>query len=39
VRKGNVLAVPDDLASHWGPRIVDFLALVAKRVDAMRAAQ
>jgi iron complex transport system substrate-binding protein len=38
VRNGDVLAVPDDLASHWGPRIVDFLALVAKRVDAMRAA-
>jgi iron complex transport system substrate-binding protein len=37
VRNGNVLAVPDDLASHWGPRIVDFLALVAKRVDANRA--
>jgi len=37
VRDGNVLAVPDDLASHWGPRIVDFLALVAKRVDRMRA--
>jgi iron complex transport system substrate-binding protein len=37
VRSGNVLAVPDDLASHWGPRIVDFLALVAKRVAAMRA--
>jgi iron complex transport system substrate-binding protein len=37
VRRGDVLAVPDDLASHWGPRIVDFLALVAKRADAMRA--
>jgi iron complex transport system substrate-binding protein len=37
VRDRDVLAVPDDLASHWGPRIADFLALVAKRVDAMRA--
>jgi cobalamin transport system substrate-binding protein len=37
VRNRNVLAVPDDLASHWGPRIVDFLALVAKRVQAIRA--
>jgi iron complex transport system substrate-binding protein len=39
VRKGNVIAVPDDLASHWGPRIVDFLALVAKRADSMRSGQ
>jgi iron complex transport system substrate-binding protein len=39
VRDGNVLPVSDDLASHWGPRIVDFLALIAKRVDAMRARQ
>jgi iron complex transport system substrate-binding protein len=37
VRNGDVLAIKDDLASHWGPRIVDFLALVAKRVEAMRA--
>jgi len=36
VRNGDVLAVPDDVASHWGPRIVDFLALVAKRVDEIR---
>src|SRR5215216_2364487 len=27
VRRGDVVAVPDDLASHWGPRIADFLAL------------
>jgi ABC-type Fe3+-hydroxamate transport system substrate-binding protein len=39
VRDGNVVPVADDLASHWGPRIVDFLALIAKRVDAMRARQ
>jgi iron complex transport system substrate-binding protein len=39
VRNGDVVAVKDDLASHWGPRIVDFLALVAKRVDAIRARQ
>jgi iron complex transport system substrate-binding protein len=32
VRRGAVLAVPDDLASHWGPRIVDFLDLVARQV-------
>jgi ABC-type Fe3+-hydroxamate transport system substrate-binding protein len=36
VRNGDVLAVPDDVASHWGPRIVDFLALVARRADQIR---
>jgi iron complex transport system substrate-binding protein len=36
VREGNVVAVPDDLASHWGPRIVEFLDRVAVRVRAMR---
>jgi iron complex transport system substrate-binding protein len=36
VRAGNVLAVPDDLASHWGPRIVGFLDKVARRVERVR---
>jgi ABC-type Fe3+-hydroxamate transport system substrate-binding protein len=36
VRNGNVLGVPDDLASHWGPRIVDFLDRVARQVEAVR---
>ena len=35
VRRNAVLAVPDDLASHWGPRIVDFLDLVARQVREM----
>jgi ABC-type Fe3+-hydroxamate transport system substrate-binding protein len=39
VRDQNVLAVPDDLASHWGPRIVDFLALVARRVAQIRSGE
>jgi iron complex transport system substrate-binding protein len=38
VRNGNVLAVPDDIASHWGPRIVDFLDRVASEVEAVRGA-
>jgi iron complex transport system substrate-binding protein len=38
VRNRNVLAVPDDLASHWGPRIVDFLDRVATEVEAVRGA-
>jgi iron complex transport system substrate-binding protein len=36
VKNGHVLAVPDDLASHWGPRIVEFMQRVAaavKRLD------
>src|SRR5436190_1761005 len=37
VRRNAVLAVPDDLASHWGPRIVDFLDLVARQVREMGA--
>jgi iron complex transport system substrate-binding protein len=37
VRHGAVLAVPDDLPSHWGPRIVDFLALVVREVRGLEA--
>jgi iron complex transport system substrate-binding protein len=36
VREGHVLAVPDDLASHWGPRIVEFLDMVARAVERLR---
>ena len=37
VREGNVLEVSDDLASHWGPRVVDFLDRVAREVERLRA--
>ncbi|HDK45551.1 MAG TPA: ABC transporter substrate-binding protein, partial [Actinobacteria bacterium] len=33
VAEGNVFALDDDMASRWGPRIVDFLAAIA---DAVR---
>jgi len=29
VKDGNVVAVDDDIASRWGPRIVDFVEIVA----------
>jgi iron complex transport system substrate-binding protein len=32
VRTGNVVALDDDIASRWGPRIVDFVELVAARL-------
>lgn len=32
VRRGEVIGVDDALASAWGPRIVDFIALVARDV-------
>ncbi len=28
VKSGNVVALDDDVASRWGPRIVDLLKLV-----------
>jgi iron complex transport system substrate-binding protein len=34
VKNGNVVALNDDVASRWGPRIVDFAALVAGRLKA-----
>ena len=33
VRKGGVVAVNDDIASRWGPRIVDFVRDIAKRLQ------
>ena len=37
--KGNhVIALDDDIASRWGPRIVDFLRTVAQAIDALPAA-
>jgi iron complex transport system substrate-binding protein len=39
VRKGHVLAVDDDIASRWGPRIVDFVRAVAAEVKAVATAR
>ncbi len=39
VKDGGVVAVSDDIASRWGPRIVDFMQAVAagaRKVDAAR---
>jgi iron complex transport system substrate-binding protein len=33
VRSRHVIAVPDDVASHWGPRIVDFTRIIASATD------
>jgi iron complex transport system substrate-binding protein len=30
VKDGNVVPVDDDIASRWGPRIVDFVEVVAQ---------
>ena len=35
VKDGGVLAVNDDIASRWGPRIVDFVRQVAAEVKAI----
>jgi iron complex transport system substrate-binding protein len=35
VRDGHVLAVNDDVASRWGPRVVDFVRMVAAEVKAI----
>ena len=35
VKDGGVLAVSDDLASRWGPRVVDFVQQVAARVKVL----
>jgi cobalamin transport system substrate-binding protein len=35
VKDGDVLAVNDDIASRWGPRIVDFVRQVAAAVKAI----
>ncbi|MGH2784917.1 MAG: ABC transporter substrate-binding protein [Actinomycetota bacterium] len=38
VKGGHVIALDDDIASRWGPRIVDFLRTVATALDALPAA-
>ena len=35
VRTGQVVAVDDDIASHWGPRIVDFMRQIAPHVSQL----
>jgi cobalamin transport system substrate-binding protein len=35
VRSGGVVALDDDVASRWGPRVVDFLKTVAAKVDSL----
>ncbi len=35
VKDGGVLAVNDDLASRWGPRIVDFVRIVAAKLKEL----
>jgi iron complex transport system substrate-binding protein len=35
VRTGGVVALDDDIASRWGPRVVDFLKTVAAKVQAL----
>jgi iron complex transport system substrate-binding protein len=34
VRDGRIIALNDDIASRWGPRIVDLLKAVAAGVSA-----
>jgi iron complex transport system substrate-binding protein len=38
VRNGSVIGLDDDIASRWGPRVVDFLRVVADAVASVRAA-
>lgn len=38
VRKGAVIALDDDLASRWGPRVVDLLRVVSHRLRALQGA-
>jgi iron complex transport system substrate-binding protein len=35
VRSGGVVELDDDVASRWGPRVVDFLKTVAAKVEAL----
>lgn len=38
VKGGNVIALDDDVASRWGPRIVDFLRTVSEALNALPSA-
>lgn len=35
VRQGNVIELDDDIASRWGPRVVDFLRTIADAVESV----
>jgi cobalamin transport system substrate-binding protein len=35
VRSGNVVNVDDDIASRWGPRVIDFMQAIAPRVEQL----
>ena len=35
VKTGGVVELDDDVASRWGPRVVDFLKTVAAKVEAL----
>jgi len=37
VRSGDVVGVDDDIASRWGPRVIDFMQAVAPRVQRLEA--
>jgi iron complex transport system substrate-binding protein len=39
LKDGGIVAVDDDIASRWGPRIVDFMADVAAKVRAVAGAE
>jgi iron complex transport system substrate-binding protein len=39
LKDGGIVAVDDDIASRWGPRIVDFMADVAAKVRAVAEAE
>jgi iron complex transport system substrate-binding protein len=38
VEQGNVVPVDEDIASRWGPRVVDFAASVGEALDALEPA-
>ena len=37
VRSGGVVELDDDVASRWGPRVVDFLKTIAAKLEALEA--
>ena len=37
VKSGGVVELDDDVASRWGPRVVDFLRIVAAKLDTLEA--
>ena len=38
VKSGDVIALDDDIASRWGPRVVDFLRTVADALESLKKA-